>query len=105
MDERKADKGRQNQASRQSAAQGGQTGAGSGKSEGANRRGIGSSQGQDEPSRERGSGERSSGERGSGERPSAGTADIERSEAGADGTGGNVDSMVGDPTGAFKERP
>jgi hypothetical protein len=96
MDERKHQKpGEQDQASRQSADQGGQTGAGSGRIEGTERRGIGSSQGQDEPSRERNRTER----------PSAGTADIERSEAGADGTGGSVDSLVGEPTGAFKERP
>jgi hypothetical protein len=39
-------------------------------------------------------------------RPSAGTPDIERGSGGAerDGTSAN-DSLVGDPTGAFKERP
>jgi hypothetical protein len=96
MHETKEQKGgRQDQASRQSATQGGQTGAGSGRGEDKNPRGIGASQGQDEPSRERETGAR----------PSAGTADIERSEAGVEGNAGNVDSMVGDTTGAFKERP
>jgi hypothetical protein len=88
-------RGRQDQASRQSSKQGGQSGAGSGKTQGTNRRGIGASQGQDEPSRERSPGAR----------PSAGTADIERAEAGVERNDGNVDSMVGDSTGAFKERP
>ena len=88
-------RGKQDQASRQSAGQGGQSGAGTGKTEGTHRSGIGASQGQDEPSRERGPGSR----------PSAGTADIERSEAGVEGNSGNVDSMVGDSTGAYKERP
>jgi hypothetical protein len=86
---------RQNQESRQSGSQGGQSGAGSGKAEPAHRAGIGASQGQDEASRERGAGQR----------PSAGTPDVERSEAGVETDRGNVESMVGESTGAFKERP
>jgi hypothetical protein len=89
------ERGRQEQKSRQSGAQGGQSGAGSAKTDSTDRSGIGASQGQDQPSRER-----------SGvDRPSAGTADIERSEAGVETNSGNVDSMVGDSTGAYKERP
>ena len=89
------ERGRQDQTSKQSGSQGGQTGAGSGKSEAADSLGIGAAQGQDRASRERGAGER----------PSAGTADIERSEAGTDAGSGSVESMVGESTGAFKERP
>jgi hypothetical protein len=88
-------RGMQDQTSQQSAAQGGQSGAGSGKSRSPDRVGVGASQGQDKASRERSDGGR----------PSAGTADIERSEAGAEGNGGNVESIVGESTGAFKERP
>jgi hypothetical protein len=88
-------RGTQKQTSRQSIAQGGQSGRGSGKSKTEARTGIGGSQGQDKASPEgrvR-------------ERPSAGTADIERSEAGVETNSGSVDSLVGDSTGAFKERP
>ena len=56
--------------------------------------GIGSSQGQDTESRA------------GGERPSAGTPDIERGGGSQDvERGGSQDSLVQDPTGAFKERP
>jgi hypothetical protein len=92
---KRQERGRQEQTSRQSGSQGGQSGAGSGKSETSDNRGIGATQGQDRASRERGAAER----------PSAGTADIERSEAGTDAGSGNVESMVGESTGAFKERP
>ena len=95
MHDRKDGRGKQDQQSRQSASQGGQSGTGSGKARTTDSRGIGASQGQDEGSRETGSRQR----------PSAGTADIERSEAGVETNGGNVDSLVDDPTGAFKERP
>ena len=89
--------GQQTQDSRQSGAQGpGKAGTGKPRSEDKPRNGIGSSQGQDSaPSRER-------------ERPSGGTPDIERGSGG----GGDVergasdrDSLVQDPTGAYKERP
>ena len=89
------ERGRQDHTSRQSGSQGGQSGAGSGKSEAADSRGIGATQGQDRASRERGAAER----------PSAGTADVERSEAGPATGSGSVESMVGESTGAFKERP
>ena len=90
--------GRQEQASVQSGQQGTKKSA-SGKprpGEGS-RSGIGSSQGQDRGSRD----ERQGG------RPSAGTPDIERSGGSADVErgAGSGDSLVGDPTGAFKERP
>ena len=60
------------------------------------RAGIGSSQGQDSGSRER-----------SERRPSAGTPDIERGGGGGDVERGasSRESLVQDPTGAFKERP
>ena len=87
-------RGNQKQTSRQSIAQGGQSGAGLGKGKTEDRSGIGASQGQD----------KASPERGKSERPSAGTADIERSEAGVE-TNSNSESLVGDSTGAFKERP
>jgi hypothetical protein len=95
MEKGEQKRGRQKQSSRQSGSQGGQSGAGSGKSESTHRNGIGASQGQDEASRERDAGRR----------PSAGTADIERSEAGVEADKGNVESMVGESTGAYKERP
>ena len=85
----------QKQDSRQSAEQGEpkkQTGRPAGGAQPA-RSGIGSSQGQD---------------RASPERPSAGTADIERGGGSQDverGGAGSRDSLVNDPTGAFKERP
>ena len=93
-----APQGRQEQASVQSAQQGeakpatGKAGAGE-----AGRSGIGSSQGQDRASRD----DRQGG------RPSAGTPDIERGSAAADieRGGGPGESLVKDPTGAFKERP
>lgn len=90
--------GQQSQESRQSGGQGGSTSQ-TGKA-GANdktRAGIGSSQGQD----------RGSPREQQDPRPSAGTPDIERG-----GGGGDIerqlssrDSLVNDPTGAFKERP
>lgn len=61
---------------------------------GGSRAGIGSSQGQDNERRE------SEAPR---ERPSAGTADIER--GGGSQQRGSEESLVQDPTGAFKERP
>ena len=83
----------QKQDSRQSAQQGEakeQTGRPPGGAQPA-RSGIGSSQGQD---------------RGSAERPSAGTPDIERGGSqDIERGGGSRDSLVDDPTGAFKERP
>ena len=85
----------QKQDSRQSAQQGEakkQTGRPAGGAQPA-RSGIGSSQGQD---------------RGSPERPSAGTPDIERGGGSEDierGGGDSRESLVNDPTGAFKERP
>lgn len=87
--------GQQNQDSRQSGQQGrgkSETGKpGAGKS----RAGIGSSQGQD------------SGKPGERERPSAGTPDIERGGGDGDVERGasTRESLVQDPTGAFKERP
>ena len=60
------------------------------------RSGIGSSQGQDRGTREGGSQER----------PSAGTPDIERGGPQDLERGGSTrESLVNDPTGAFKERP
>ena len=90
-------KGRQEQASVQSAQQGeekSQTGKPSPGEQ--SQRGIGSSQGQD-----RGSPDEQS------RRPSAGTPDIERgSEADEKQRGaGSSESVVNDATGAFKERP
>ena len=90
-------KGRQEQASVQSAQQGeekNQTGKPSPGQQ--SQRGIGSSQGQDHGSRD----EQQS------RRPSAGTPDIERGggvPADVERAGG--DSLVNDSTGAFKERP
>lgn len=85
--------GKQDQTSRQSGRQGGQSGEGSGRDNTASREtGIGSSQGQDKA--------RSPG------RPSAGTPDIPRREGGEDvERPSSGDSLVGDSTGAFKERP
>lgn len=65
--------------------------------------GVGSSQGQDAPSRED--------QAGAAERPSAGTPDLPRERGLADtsdverGSGGSEGSLVNDPSGAFKERP
>jgi hypothetical protein len=59
------------------------------------RSGIGSSQGQDRESRP-------ARDRDSVPRTGEGTADIERSSAGAQG---QSDSLSDDPVGAFKERP
>ena len=92
-----AQKGRQEQASVQSAQQGEekkQTGKPRAGQQGQS--GIGSSQGQD-----RGSPDEQT------RRPSAGTPDIERGSEAADGQrgAGSRDSLVNDPTGAFKERP
>lgn len=82
--------GQQNQASRQSGAQGGEKpAAGKPAADEKPRAGIGSSQGQDSASRER---------------PSGGTPDIERGGAGGDVERGG-ESLVQDPTGAYKERP
>lgn len=83
--------GKQSQGSRQSGKQPG-TGPkeGEGESPG-DERGIGSSQGQDNATRDKDAAEHS------------GTADIERGSA--HDTGRSQDSMVDDPTGAFKERP
>ncbi len=94
-DSKDQQRGTQEQTSQQSAAQGGQSGAGSGQTKPSNRAGIGASQGQDE----------ASSVQDAGTRPSAGTADIERSEAGVETNSGNVESIVGESTGAFKERP
>lgn len=87
-------KGTQQQNSRQSS----QSGEGSGKATGEKAKaGIGSSQGQDTPSREQPAGS---------ERPSAGTADIERGSGGEGESGrGSKESLVQDPVGAYKERP
>ena len=89
--------GRQTENSRQSAQQGEpkkQTGKPG--SEQQTQTGIGSSQGQDRESRP--------GREGG--RPSAGTPDIERGRGSQDvERGGGTDSLVNDPTGAFKERP
>jgi len=59
------------------------------------RSGIGSSQGQDSgsPSEQQAP------------RPSAGTPDIERGSARDTGQRSSTESLVNDPTGAFKERP
>ena len=59
--------------------------------------GIGSSQGQDRAGRGK-----ESGSRDRTPRTGEGTADIERDSVPADSGG---DSLVNDPTGAFKERP
>jgi hypothetical protein len=86
--------GKQEQKSRQSIEQGGQSGRAAGKPDkDATPTGIGSTQGQDAEGRER---------------PSAGTADIERERGTSDVERGAADtgeSLVGDSTGAFKERP
>ena len=87
----------QDQDSRQSAGQGEPKkstgkpapGAGQGKP------GIGSSQGQD----------RGSSSQQQEPRPSAGTPDIERGSVHDAGQRGSTESLVNDPTGAFKERP
>ena len=57
--------------------------------------GIGSSQGQD----------RGSPSEQQEPRPSAGTPDIERGSARDTGQRSSTESLVNDPTGAFKERP
>ena len=89
---------RQDQASVQSAQQGANKG-GSGKPRAAERdkTGIGASQGQDRASRDEQQGGR----------PSAGTPDLERSGGSTDMErgSGSEESLVADPTGAFKERP
>jgi hypothetical protein len=90
--------GKQQQDSRQSGDQGGQSGASEGSVSSGVRPGIGSSQAQDKQTQDG---------RAPRDRPSAGTPDIERA-AGEETTRGNTnveDSLVGDPTGAFKERP
>ena len=93
----KAQKGRHDQTSVQSAQQGEkkrETGKPASGQQG--QRGIGSSQGQDSASREEQKDRR----------PSAGTPDIERGSEAADMQGdGSRDSLVNDSTGAFKERP
>ena len=92
-------RGRQQQTSRQSGVQGGQTGAGTGEASSDVRPGIGSSQGQDKPSKDE--------QRDAPSRPSAGTPDIERGSGGdAERSNTNVeDSLVGESTGAFKALP
>ena len=89
--------GRQKEESRQSTQQGDpkpQSGRPPGGQQ--SKKGIGSSQGQDRGSRE----DRPQG------RPSAGTPDIERGGPQDVERGGDSrDSLVQDPTGAFKERP
>ncbi|MGZ8202536.1 MAG: hypothetical protein ACXW2A_07580 [Burkholderiales bacterium] len=94
MAKAKEQAGKQEQKSRQSIEQGGQSGRAGGKPDkDTTRTGIGSTQSQGRQVRER---------------PSAGTPDIEREhgtsgvERGAADTG---ESLVGDSTGAFKERP
>ena len=89
----------QKEDSRQSAQQGALTGSEpQSRADRETPSGIGSSQGQDRASRD----EQQT------TRPSAGTADVER---GADTPGnierggGSEESLVHDPTGAFKERP
>jgi len=92
-----AQKGRQEQASVQSAQQGAEKKqTGKPRTDQQGQRGIGASQGQD-----RGSPDEQS------RRPSAGTPDIERgSEADEMQRGaGSSESLVNDGTGAFKERP
>ena len=92
-----AQKGRQEQASVQSAQQGEEKKqTGKPVSGQPSQRGIGSSQGQD----------RGSPDEQQTRRPSAGTADIERGSEAADMQGDESrDSLVNDSTGAFKERP
>jgi hypothetical protein len=87
--------GEQKQDSRQSIdnTKGDDRQQGSGKSDPRGGTGIGASQGQDR-------GQRPDGKKG-GER-SSGTADIERDNP---IPGSGTDSLVNDPTGAFKERP
>jgi hypothetical protein len=70
-----------------------QQGSAPGKSDQQSRTGIGSSQGQDRESRS---------ERDRVPHTGPGTADIERSSAGAQGS---TDSLADDPVGAYKERP
>ena len=99
MTEKEKQQGTQQQTSRQSGSQGGQSGTAGSKVSSGEQPGIGSSQGQDRPSRE---------ERRPPDRPSAGTADIERDGDAGKGRGNSSvedDSLTGDPTGAFKERP
>lgn len=98
--------GKQSQKSQQSLGNYSEAGGhdvGAGSSAAADGTGIGSSQGQD-----RGTGRRQRSDTGRPsagtpdlprDRPSAGSADIERENARSD------DSMVNDPTGAYKERP
>ena len=100
MAEQERDKslqGSQKQASTQSAGQpGGDDAKGRAPPDKA-RAGIGSSQGQDS----------GSADRGAGERPSAGTPDIERGAAtpAAEPGRDSQESLVNESTGAFKERP
>jgi hypothetical protein len=91
-------RGTQDQSSGQSALQGGQSGAPAGSPVPDAQSGIGSGQGPDQPAPEHPD---------PSQRPSAGTPDIERGSGGAEErTNANVaDSLVGDSTGAFKERP
>ena len=98
MAERHQQRGTQDQSSGQSAFQGGQSGAPAGTAVPDAQPGIGSGQGPDQPAPEH---------PGPSQRLSAGTPDIERGSGGAEErTNANVaDSLVGDSTGAFKERP
>ena len=90
-------RGQQTEESRQSAKQPGADGQQDGGKPSKAKAGIGSSQGHDKAAREHGA---ITGE-GTADllRSSVRSADVER------GGGGSQDSMVNDPTGAFKERP
>lgn len=97
-DKQKDETGRQEQASVQSSEQGADKAAsGKPRSTEHGKSGIGSSQGQDRASREEQQGGR----------PSAGTPDVERGGGSTDVErgSGSGESLVADPTGAFKERP
>lgn len=95
-DEKDETPARQEEESRQSTEQGNAKPQRGRPADGRQKSGIGSSQGQDRGTRE--------GE--SKERPSAGTPDIERGGPQDVERGGSMrESLVNDPTGAFKERP
>src|SRR3954447_6917825 len=98
MAEQRQQHATQDQSSGQSAFQGGQSGAPGGTAVPGSQPGLGAGQGPDQPAPEHA---------GLSQRPSAGTPDIERGSGGAEErTNANVaDSLVGDSTGAFKERP
>ena len=90
--------GRQTQESRQSAPQGREKADSAKPTGGKSRTGIGSSQGQDSGSPDEQQDRRPSGGTPDIERGGGGGADIERGTS-------TRDSLVQDPTGAFKERP